>query len=55
MHVHKAFRLTVAGAVAAAFAFAQPAAAQPQQSLKIGFITTLSGPLGVIGKHMRVA
>ena len=55
MHVHRAFRLTVAGAAAAAFAFAQPAAAQPQQSLKIGFITTLSGPLGVIGKHMRDA
>src|SRR5688500_19792419 len=24
-----------------------------QKSLKIGFITTLSGPQGIIGKHMR--
>ena len=24
-----------------------------QQKLKIGFITTLSGPAGVIGEHMR--
>ena len=37
-------------AVAALFA-ASPALAQ--QKLKIGFITTLSGPLGVIGKHMK--
>jgi hypothetical protein len=38
-------------AVAAAFA-ASPALAQ-QKSLKIGFITTLSGPAGIIGKHMK--
>jgi branched-chain amino acid transport system substrate-binding protein len=37
-------------AIAALFA-ASPALAQ--QKLKIGFITTLSGPLGVIGKHMK--
>jgi branched-chain amino acid transport system substrate-binding protein len=41
----------VAGALAASVAFATPAMAQ--QSLKIGFITTLSGPAGVIGKHMK--
>jgi branched-chain amino acid transport system substrate-binding protein len=40
----------LAGLVAAAF-FATPAAAQ--QKLKIGFITTLSGPQGVIGNDMR--
>src|SRR5688572_20334834 len=38
-------------AVAAAVAIAGPAAAQ--QKVKIGFITTLSGPQGVIGEHMR--
>ncbi len=42
----------VVGAIAAALAFAPPAMAQ-QKSLKIGFITTLSGPQGIIGKHMR--
>jgi branched-chain amino acid transport system substrate-binding protein len=41
----------VAGALAASVAFATPAMAQ--QNLKIGFITTLSGPAGVIGKHMK--
>jgi len=45
------FRTLFAGAVAAAFAFAGPAAAQ--QKLKIGFITTLSGPPAIIGKHMK--
>jgi branched-chain amino acid transport system substrate-binding protein len=48
--VHVAF----AGAMAGTLAFAAPAVAQ-QKSVKIGFITTLSGPLGVIGKHMRDA
>jgi branched-chain amino acid transport system substrate-binding protein len=38
-------------AIAAAFA-ASPALAQ-QKQLKIGFITTLSGPAGIIGKHMK--
>jgi branched-chain amino acid transport system substrate-binding protein len=38
-------------AVAIALAFAGPAAAQ--QKVKIGFITTLSGPQGVIGEHMK--
>jgi branched-chain amino acid transport system substrate-binding protein len=38
------------GLLAAAFA-AGPAAAA--ETLKIGFITTLSGPAGIIGKHMK--
>jgi branched-chain amino acid transport system substrate-binding protein len=38
-------------AAAASLAFALPAAAQ--QPIKIGFITTLSGPTGGIGKHMK--
>jgi len=41
---------TLAVALAAALA-AGPAAAQ--QKVKIGFITTLSGPQGVIGEHMK--
>ena len=41
----------LAAAAAAAFALASPAMAQ--QKIKIGFITTLSGPAGVIGKHMK--
>src|SRR5687767_4554869 len=52
----KAFRYAVAGAMVAALAAlltaAQPAIAQ-QQKLKIGFITTMSGPQGIIGKHMK--
>ncbi len=50
----KPFRraMLVAAAATAALAFSLPAAAQ-QKSLKIGFITTLSGPQGIIGKHMR--
>jgi branched-chain amino acid transport system substrate-binding protein len=49
--VDKSFRLLVAGAAAATLAFAP--AAMAQQKIKIGFITTLSGPAGVIGKHMK--
>jgi branched-chain amino acid transport system substrate-binding protein len=44
--------MLIAAAAATALAFSLPAAAQ-QKSLKIGFITTLSGPQGIIGKHMR--
>ncbi|MDA1116507.1 MAG: ABC transporter substrate-binding protein [Proteobacteria bacterium] len=44
-------RMLAAVATAATLAFALPAAAQ--QKIKIGFITTLSGPAGVIGKHMK--
>jgi branched-chain amino acid transport system substrate-binding protein len=41
----------LASAIAATVAFATPALAQ--QKLKIGFITTMTGPQGVIGKHMK--
>jgi len=41
----------IAGAVLAAFAFAGPAAAQ--QKVKIGFISTFSGPQGVMGQFMK--
>ncbi|MGH8689755.1 MAG: ABC transporter substrate-binding protein [Burkholderiales bacterium] len=44
-------RLIGAGIVAAAFAFATPASAQ--QKLKIGFITTFTGPQGVMGQYMK--
>src|SRR5256885_17256608 len=37
-------------ALVAALVAAQARAAEP---VKIGFITTLSGPAGVIGKHMK--
>jgi branched-chain amino acid transport system substrate-binding protein len=47
----KALRFALAGAVAAGLALSAPATAQ--QKLKIGFITTLSGPQGIIGKHMK--
>jgi branched-chain amino acid transport system substrate-binding protein len=40
-------------AAAAAFLFAAPAVAA--DNVKIGFVTTLSGPAGVIGKHMKDA
>src|SRR3954464_9441331 len=40
-------------ATAAALAFAAAPAVAQQQKLKIGFITTLSGPTGNIGPHMR--
>jgi len=39
-------------AVAAAVAFSTAAQAQ-QQKLKIGFISTMSGPPAIIGKHMK--
>jgi branched-chain amino acid transport system substrate-binding protein len=40
------------GVAAASVALSWPVMAQ-QQKLKIGFITTMSGPQGVIGKHMK--
>jgi branched-chain amino acid transport system substrate-binding protein len=46
-------RAALAGAIAVTVAFGTPAFAQ--QPIKIGFITTLSGPAGVIGKHMKDA
>jgi branched-chain amino acid transport system substrate-binding protein len=42
----------LAGVLAASVAFSLPAAAQ-QQKLKIGFISTMSGPPAIIGKHMK--
>jgi branched-chain amino acid transport system substrate-binding protein len=47
----KSLRVALAVAVASSVAIATPALAQ--QKIKIGFITTLSGPAGVIGKHMK--
>ena len=41
----------LAGVIAAALAFAAPVSAQ--QKLKIGFITTFSGPQGVMGNYMK--
>jgi branched-chain amino acid transport system substrate-binding protein len=49
--VRKPFHLLLAGAAAVTLAFAP--AAMAQQKVKIGFITTLSGPTGGIGKHMK--
>ena len=51
----KPSRSVLAGVVAAAFAASLTAAAPAlaQQKLKIGFITTMSGPQGIIGKHMK--
>ena len=46
------FRLLAVGVAAAALSFA-PASFAQQKQIKIGFITTLSGPQGVIGKHMK--
>ncbi|OGA32329.1 MAG: hypothetical protein A3F75_09330 [Betaproteobacteria bacterium RIFCSPLOWO2_12_FULL_64_23] len=47
---HNSAKILVAGAIAALIA-SSPVTAQ--QKLKIGFITTFSGPVGVIGKHMK--
>jgi branched-chain amino acid transport system substrate-binding protein len=44
------FRALSVGLIAA---FVASAPALAQQKVKIGFITTLSGPQGVIGEHMR--
>jgi len=44
-------RVAFALAAAAAFAFSGPAAAQ--QKIKIGFISTFSGPQGVMGQYMK--
>src|SRR4051812_14567418 len=51
--MHTTFRAALAGAVIAAFAFAGPAHAQ--QKVKIGFISTFSGPQGVMGQYMKEA
>src|SRR2546428_576180 len=49
--MRSAFRSLLAGAVIAAFAFSGQVAAQ--QKVKIGFITTFSGPQGVMGQYMK--
>src|SRR5438477_12002861 len=49
--MRNAFRSLVASAVIGAFAFAAPAVAQ--QKVKIGFISTFSGPQGVMGQYMK--
>jgi branched-chain amino acid transport system substrate-binding protein len=45
-------RAVLAGAIAAALTLAAPVQAQ-QQKLKIGFISTFSGPQGVMGQFMK--
>src|SRR4051794_35681867 len=49
--MRKSLQSLVAGAALGALAFAGSAVAQ--QNVKIGFITTLSGPPAIIGKHMK--
>jgi len=49
--MNKAMRAVAAGAIAASLAFA--GAANAADKIKIGFITTLSGPAGIIGKDMK--
>jgi len=49
--VRTPIRYLAAAVAAASLAFAFPAAAQ--QKIKIGFITTMSGPQGVIGSYMK--
>ena len=49
--MHTPVRLLAAAVAAAALSFALPAAAQ--QKIKIGFITTMTGPQGVIGGYMK--
>ena len=50
--MRKPIQCLLAGAIAASLAFATPAAAQ-QKKIKIGFLTTLTGPVGILGKHMK--
>jgi branched-chain amino acid transport system substrate-binding protein len=49
--MRSSLRLLIAGAAVSALAFAYPAAAQ--QKVKIGFISTFSGPQGVMGQYMK--
>jgi branched-chain amino acid transport system substrate-binding protein len=49
--MNKTMRALAAGATAVSLAFA--GAASAADKIKIGFITTLSGPAGIIGKDMR--
>ena len=48
-------KLLYAAASALALMVTPALAAAPAKTVKIGFITTLSGPAGVIGKHMKDA
>src|SRR2546426_12268579 len=49
--MRSSFRSLVASTAIAAFAFAAPVGAE--QKVKIGFITTFSGPQGVMGQYMK--
>src|SRR5918999_2064742 len=49
--MNRTFQALLAGVLAATLVLSAPASAQPR--LKIGFISTFSGPQGIIGKHMR--
>jgi branched-chain amino acid transport system substrate-binding protein len=49
--VKTTIRSIVAAVVTAAFAFSAPVSAQ--QKIKIGFISTFSGPQGVMGQYMK--
>src|SRR5215813_9714897 len=47
----RALRITIIFGIVAALAASQ--AVRAAEPVKIGFITSLSGPAGVIGKHMK--
>ena len=49
--MHTTIRTVVAAVATAAFAFSAPVSAQ--QKIKIGFISTFSGPQGVMGQYMK--
>jgi len=49
--MRKPFKTILAGVAAATLAFAAPVNAQ--QKVKIGFITTFTGPQGVMGQYMK--
>src|SRR5918992_1391392 len=49
--MNRTLQALLAGVLAATLGVSAPASAQPR--LKIGFISTFSGPAGIIGKHMR--
>src|SRR5258705_3583233 len=49
--MHTPLRSLVAAVSVAAFAFSAPVSAQ--QKVKIGFISTFSGPQGVMGQFMK--
>ena len=51
--MRKTLRTAIVSVPLAATALAFPPLAPAQDKIKIGFITTLSGPPGIIGKHMR--